>query len=1158
MAVRFITGKTGSGKTNHLYQNIIERAISLAKVGGHEKLLLIVPEQSTLDVQHRMIDHHPNHCITDIEILSFGRLAHRMSDELGVSGRTVISDVGKNMMIQRLVGEHQDNFPFLGKNIHKKGYVNELRSLMSEFSRYTVSSDALTELLKSVDDPLLQRKLTDCRVLFERFDEAVNHQYFSGDTMMDLLVTQLPASGFLENVSIYIDGFYGYTPIQLKLIEGLMLKVKNLTITVTIDNDLLSSGGLSENHLYYESHEMYSRLTRMVTAYPELDVEHLRMFEDTDLGDNVHDVKPAMSKSDNDAVTGRRATVNHLRDWLYQYPYKVFDYKPVGMTLSRVSSVTKEVTYVRDSILKLVMDKGYRYRDIAVLAGDVGRYDKVLTTIMSQGEIPYYIDRKRSILNNDAAAFVLGCVRMLQYDMTYNHVFAYLKSGYVACDTTLIDYMENYVIRYGIRGMKRWLSEWTLRVPDIHMEPDAPVAVSLLEQINELKSELLEPIVDYDSKKALTTKEHITALFDFLDSIGFEQSINEKAAIYEAEGKLNLYREYSQVYRIIMDMLDQLCEIGPETSMSYEAFADILEAGFEQLEIGNVPARMDEVLIGDLTRTRLSEKKAIFILGINEGLVPALKEGTSLLTDRERDMLDSKGFSLAPSARKNLFRDQFYIYLKLLGASQRLYLSYSMTDDEGSVTRAAHLIHMLKKLFPLLTEVDIDKLYEDRVIINRSEAVFGQVMKSMQNHRDRDIGQLKRWFAGTDAYSDRLTKALAGRTHHMKKERLSSDSIDKMYGKTLLNTVSRLEQFSRCPFAHFARYGLGANEREAYEITMPQLGLVFHRVIELFSKRVIDRQIAWSDITDAIRETWVSEIVDITVADDVHIVFFDSERNRFRIERLKKILSQTLKVIGYQISQGSFEPVSAEWQFKGDDKEIEALNVPLNRGKSMCLLGTIDRVDMYQNDSAKYITIVDYKSSNQDFDLADMYHGLQLQLIVYLNAAVEVTAKSSEREVKPAGVFYFKIDDPFIEAAESMDDEQREKEILKKFRLKGVVLSDDEIIRHLDSKFTKESAVIPVKRNKTGELSGTSKTVTEDDLNIIRSYIADKTKVLGNEVIGGVIEPKPFKKKDLTACEYCEYASICGFDSKLPGHEYNELRSEKNFDYIEGMKKCRM
>lgn len=1124
MAIRFITGKTETGKTSQMYRRVIEAST-------HEQQLLIVPEQSTLDVQHKMIEHHPNHCITNIEVLSFGRLAHRMIDELGIAGRTVISDVGKNMMIRGIIGDQAEAFPFLSRHIHKKGYINELRGLMSEFSRYTIEHEDFDLLMDQIDDPLLLSKLEDCKDLYSQYSQAVNQQYFSGDSMMDLLIKAAPNSEFLKHSNIYIDGFYGYTPIQYALIERLMTTASNVTIAITIDNDLLQQQRLNENHLYYESHETYNRLMAMVNDHSHLSIEQIKL-------DNSIE----------------NQTFEHLKNALYQYPYKVYNQPIKGVFLSKVSSITREVAYVRDSILKLVMEKGYRYSDIAVLAGDVGRYDKVLTLSFGQGQIPHYIDRKKSILTNDVAALVMNMVKMMQYDMSYRYVFAYLKSGYFECDQSLLDYLENYVIRYGIRGMSSWRKQWVLKVPDLHMEPDAPVALSILKQINVLKALALEPFSTYKEKKAKSISAHVKALFELFEAIDLEGKISNKATVYENDGKLNLYREYNQIYRVIIDMLDQLHDIGSDEVVDFEQFADLLEAGFEQIELGNVPARLDEVLVGDLTRTRLSKKKAVFIIGINEGLVPKLVDGTSLITDQERDMMEGKGFKLAPSARKSLFRDQFYIYLKLFRAKERLYLSYSMMDDEGSVSRAAHLIHMIKKILPSLKEVDIDQLYDDRIVINRPEAVYEHLIKALQNHEEGDVHQLKEWFMQADGYEGSIEKALSGRTHHLKHDRLSAKTTDKLYGDTLLNSVSRLEQFSKCPFAHFAMYGLKAKEREAYEITMPQLGLVFHRVIELFSKRVIDRQLPWSDITKAIRKAWVNEMVDATIDQDVHLVFFDSQRNRYRIGRLKTILEQTLKVIGHQISQGVFEPVSAEWQFKGDDTSIEALNVPLDNDKSMCLLGTIDRVDMFDDGHMKYVTIVDYKSSNQDFDLGDMYHGLQLQLIVYLNAAVEVTASKSDKDVKPAGVFYFKIDDPFIDGNDTMSDQGIEKDILKKFRLKGVVLEDEKIISKLDQHFSKESTVIPVKRNANGSLSKSSKTVTEEDLEVIRTYISNKTKELGNCIVGGQIDPHPFKKKEQTACDYCDYKSVCGFDQKLPSHDYNSLSKDGDESYIELMK----
>lgn len=1129
MAVHFITGKTVSGKTNH----IIDQIIMASKTKDSKRILIIVPEQSTLEVQHQMIKKDPSHCIMAVEILSFGRLAHRMSDELGIAGKTVISDVGKNMMIRHLINDQPKSYPFLSKHIHKKGYINELRNLLSEFSRYTIQDKDFDQLFSKVDASLLKYKLNDCRNLYRDYTDATLKTYQSGDTLMEQLLQVCDGSSFLKNADIYIDGFYGFTPIQYSLIEKFMTLSKNVTMTLTIDEQSRKKMSLLQSDIYFESFETYKRLTHIISEHNDLEVDY----------------KYLTKKLTYDSY-------NALRDQLFRYPYVAFDGDSEGILIASASSPKKEVAYVRDRILDMVMNGDYRYNEIAVLVGDVTTYEKLVGNAFGKAQIPVYIDKKKAFLSNGVASFVLGIVKMISKNMPYNETFDYIKSGYIPYELETLDYLENYVIAYGIRGKSKWDKPWVYKVPDLHMDKDEDLALSRLLEINNLRESIITPIKAYMNVKTTSIKDHVKALYDFLQEIKLESMVTLKSQTYANKGFIELSKEYDQVYGMLMDMLDQLYEIGLEDQVSRADFCTLLGAGLEQLELGSVPARLDEVLVGDLTRTFISDKKAVFILGVNEGVVPKLKEGAGLLTDRERDLMEGKGFVLAPSAKKSLFRDQFYVYLKLFKATKELCISYTLMDGEGQITRPAHLIHSVKKILPMVRQIHVDDVYTDTLKINHKEVVFSEVIDKMKDN-DRQIeAPLIDWFKSSDTYAGRFEKALLGKNHHLRDDLLSEKVSRELYGKTLLNSISRLEQFSKCPFSHFARYGLNANERVAYDITMPQLGLIFHRVIELFSKRVIQRGIKWEDITNAIREAWVSELVDTALTVEENIVFFDSKRNEYRIGRLKDILKTTIYAIGHQISQGTFEPVSMEWHFGGEDTDTEALNLPLKGGKTMCLKGTIDRVDMVKTKDYNYLTIVDYKSSNQDFDLGDIYNGLSLQLMVYLNAAVEVTSKDMNAEVKPAGVFYFKIDDPFIECKQGIDEEHIRGEVLNKFRLRGVVLDNEEVIANLDRYFSKASSVIPVKRNNNGQLSKNSKVITEEDLLTVRNYVKDVTIELGNGIVSGQMKPLPFKKKEQKACDFCEFKSVCGFDDKLPTHQYKQLDGYVEDSYIDLMIKA--
>ncbi len=1126
MAVKLLVGKTGSGKTQHIYDALISNSLSDDHKDHH---IIIVPEQASLDVQHELVSKHPRHSITNIEILSFARLAYRLSDDLEIAGQTVLSDIGKNMMIRSIVSSSKESFPFLNQHMHKKGYVNECRSLLTEFSRYTIDEPALNKTIEVLNQSLLKIKLKDSKELYLKYQEKIKDHYLSGETVMERLVNQCQKSDMLKKVNLYIDGFYGFTPIQYALIFKLMAICKNVSIAITVNPDILTKVSIEEHHLYYESHLTYKKLISGLEAYPDIEVDTIKF-----------------------QMLREQPVRNALVESLYQYPYKVYNQDAKGLLINQCSSTSQEIKYVRDSIHKLVRQGDYRYKDIAILSGDLSNHYQIINEAFTESTIPYYLDQKKLMATNEAVSFLMAILKIYKNNLDAKSMFEYLKSDFVDMDQTLLDYVENYVIRYGIRGWKKWTNEWVYKVPDIYAGATDDACVNRLETLNMARQTIVQIFLDHKIRGKATVKEHVQRLYDLMLAHNLEDKLTQKADRFTENLAFEKAREYNQIYKSMIELLDQMVGISNEELLDIQAFYDLLQAGIEQLELGLVPANVDQVIIGDLARTRLKYKKCLFVIGVNEGVVPRLQDGTGLISDQERKILSDKGLSLAPTAMSNLFRDQFYVYVAMLRYTDKLYLSYTTSNDEGKATRPSHLIHMIKKIIPNCRQLDIDRLYEQKPIAYTEGVLYkdyiSHLQQSIEGHQT-----IKSFLTASKTYNNRLKFALNGREKHEKLRPLEALSSDLLFGNTLANSVTRLEQFAACPFAHFMTYGLKANEREKYEITMPQLGMIFHKVIELFSKRVQQRNVDWKDINDDLRVSWVNELVEYVIGEEQYAVFFDNSRNAYRLDRLSQMLNKALWAIGYQVSKGIFRPSDSEWRFDGKEHNLSTLNIELGDRKTMALRGTIDRIDQARVGDCHYLTIVDYKSSSHDFDLNKVYEGLQLQLLVYLNAACEV--KSNDRnEVEPAGMFYFKIDDPYISGPRRLEKDEADKQILSQMRMNGIVIDDPTVIAALDNQFIKKSSVIPVTKKTNGELAKSSKTMNSDALQLVRAYTNQKVADLGKAIVKGEINPEPFKEKDRTACDYCNYKSVCKFDKQLDGFDYREIKGASDEDVLNKIK----
>lgn len=1116
MALRLFIGETDSGKTQQVYSEMI----TMSEAGaGKKHILLIVPEQATLEAQKTLVAEHPRHCISGVEVLSFQRLAYRVGDTLGIAGKTLLTDVGKHMLIRQLIEGSKDEFPFLSRYIHKKGYINELASLLTEFSRYTLDLEDFERVYTTMDQSVLKIKLHDLKTLYSHYNKTLEERYLSGESVMERLVMQCHESGLLKNAHIYLDGFYGYTPIQYRLIRKLVEIAKDVTVTISIPPSLCKGGLLDESHLFYESRLTYEKIKGIMLEDPRATVEEIVM-------------------TANETVIAKA----FLRDNFYQYPYQVYQRKVTGVSINRCTSYRQEVAYLRDSILRLVRYEGYHFKDITVLAGATGSYKQLLSEVFPSAGISYYVDDKQPVVTNEGVGFVLALVKLYSKNFDYTSVFDYLKSDFIESDHAVLDHMENYVIRYGVRGLSQWQKPWVYKVPDVHKKADDPLAVELLGRVNALRELWIDPIITYRVKGKATVKTYIKALYQLLIHHKFEERLQAKADNYLKEEAFEQSRAYSQIYRIIMDLLDQLSEMMDHNLVDYNQFLELLEAGFETIELGLVPASVDQVIVGDLTRSRIGKRKACFVVGINEGVIPSLNESTGLLTDDERTALEGLGMPLAPTAKVGLFREQFYSYMAMLRFSHQLYLSYTTTDESGKASRASHILTMIHKILPEIPSYDIGEIYKKKYYGSTPAVTYEHYLSLIRsgNPADPAIGK---WLLSHAPWAGKLKKALLARSEQLLPKQLSSESNHELYGIKLNNSVSRLEQFSGCPFSHFMTYGLNTRERKAFEITMPHLGMIFHRVIELFSKRLKQRDMDWSEVTDVLRLQWIDDLLSEVLEEETYTVFFDNQRNRHRITRLKKMIDRALWTISWQIVQGDFRPLDAEWRFDGNEHALESINLSLEDQRKMSLRGTIDRVDHHLIAGMDYVTVVDYKSSAHDFDVNQLYAGLQLQLIVYLNAACEIK-EATYGQVQPAGVFYFKVDDPFVSGRNALTQEACNNEILGKMRLNGLVVDDHKVIEALDRSFAKKSKVIPISRKTDGTLAKASKIISDEDFDVLRQFTTMKVKALGNEIMQGHIEAKPYKDKKGTACDYCAYKSVCQFDPKLPGYDFREVIEE--------------
>ncbi|MBC7961178.1 MAG: PD-(D/E)XK nuclease family protein, partial [Vallitaleaceae bacterium] len=606
---------------------------------------------------------------------------------------------------------------------------------------------------------------------------------------------------------------------------------------------------------------------------------------------------------------------------------------------------------------------------------------------------------------------------VISKDFSYESIFRYLKSGLLETKVETLDALENYVLAYGIRGLKTWQQKWEKPYPLWKGDPDAEHTKKMLDEMNLLKYGLLEPLIQFkkDLKKESSTVASITkAVFNWMRTLRLEEKMTEQEVFFEKQGNLLYQKEYAQIYKMIVDVLDQTVEILGDSAIVLKEYANLLQAGLEECEMGLVPPGLDQVVIGDLERTRLKEVKALFVVGFNEGKIPKKVSDANILTDYERQQLKALGIALAPDNKENIFKEQFSLYMGLLRVSKKLYLSYAKSDLQGKPMRPSLLFYTIKKMYPKINVLDLEEIYRNRLIVNRPKPTFQHLIGNQRSsneigEKDENV-QAYRWFMAQEVWRPVVLALQEASKVSNHESALSPEMVEFLYGKELKNSVSRLETYARCPFAHFIDFGLHLRERLDYTVKMPDIGILFHRAIDLCSRKIDQRGFDWKTLEASVRDELVEQSVLEVVGEEQRGLFGGNARNAYLVKRLTRITKRAVWAISQQISKGEFKPTDYELSFDGSKNPLEALTIDFKDQKSMHLSGRIDRMDTYENEEALYLSVIDYKSGNQNFDLVALYYGLQLQLLVYLSAASELKKGPTTPKVTPAGVFYFHID----------------------------------------------------------------------------------------------------------------------------------------------------
>ena len=1125
MSLRFCFGPSGSGKSHRIYEEIMQRA---AEEPGRN-FLIIVPDQFTMQTQKDLVMRSDRDGILNIDVLSFGRLSHRILEEVGTKEMPVLDDTGKSLVLQKVAADLKEQLPAMGSLLHKQGYIHEVKSAISEFMQYGISTQDMDKLITSAQKRgALAMKLKDLKTLYRGFQDYIRDHFITTEETLDVLRRSLSKSKILKGSVVVFDGFTGFTPIQNRLIQELMRVCAETIVTVTI--------GVGEDPYKMDGEQKLFHLSKKTVA----DLEKLAAEAEVERGEDLF-VKGGPNRF------AKAPALHYLEQNLFRYQYEPYAGEQQEIHMFEALSPREEVHQTALYIRHLIREQGMTYRDIAVVIGDLEGYASYVETEFGQLEIPCFLDRTRGIVLNPMIEYIKSALQLYIKDFSYDTVFHFLRSGMADISREEIDELENYVIRTGARGYRTYSRLFTRRTEELqgNAEGSEQAEEKTMERLNRIRQQFMDAVEILHMGSQEKAGDYVSHLYDFLEQNQVQQKLLNYQQQFEKEGDLSRAREYAQIYRLVMDLLDQVYELLGEEEISRQEFADILEAGFGEITVGTIPQNVDRIVVGDMERTRLKQVKVLFFLGVNDGNIPKNASKGGIISDMDREFLIESGTEMAPSPRQQMYIQRLYLYLNMTKPSEQLYLSYAKVNSEGKGIRPSYLIDTVRKLFPAMSVEYPQNRSRLEQIEGRQEGarylaeeLREYVEGTLPEEERQDFYLMYRAYEADAAGRDLLTRAAFRRYRESGLSRIVARAL---YGQQLENSVSRLETYAACACRHFLQYGLSLQEREEFGFEASDMGTVYHAVLENFAGKLAESNLTWWDFTEDFAAKAVKESVEAYAATYGETVLYSSARNEYAITRMSRILTRTVLTLQKHLKQGSFQPDDYELSFRFAE-DLDSIHVDLSEDEKMHLQGRIDRIDVSEDAEHVYVKVIDYKSGNRKFDLAALYYGLQLQLVVYMNAAMEIESrKHPDKEIVPAALLYYHIDDPTIETPVELTDEQINEQILAKLRMNGVVNSDPGVVERLDRYMQDKSVVIPVEKKKDGSFSARSGVLSREEMQLISSYVDAKIRSIGREILDGKIAANPYEKGNEEACTYCAYKKVCGFDGSIPGYEKRQL-----------------
>lgn len=1115
MSLRLILGRAGSGKSAFI-ENEIAAEVAADPLGA--PLWVLVPEQATFQVERALCDKLGG--LMRVRVVSFQRLAHIVMNEVAGAALTPIGDLGRLMLMRKVIEENKNNLRLFGRAARQPMFAGKVVELVSELKRYRVTPEALSVALSLNLPAALSNKLHDLHLLYSALTEKYGQVSLDSDDRLAWLADHVSSFTPLRGARLYIDGFTSFTP-QEACVLGHLFRFMQASLALTLHPSLLDAS-LDQSHPFFSPWET-ARQCRQLAVRQGAQVT----------------VQPLYPPE----VQGDATPLAYLEANYFDITAKPWEGAAPEISFTAAETRRAEVEFVAREIIALCREQKLRYRDISVAARDLSLYEPLLTEVFSVYDIPFFLDQKRAVPHHPLFDLLTSALEAALLGFPYEPTLRCLKTDLWPLARDVVDRLDNFALAIGARGAC-WTGE-----ADWHSLQH--VSEESLAELNSARREVaahFAPLAD-KLKNGTQVRHYAEALISFLSALAVEDRLTQWALSLRSSGDIESARVHSQVWQAVDQLLAELVATLGQEQLPLEDFARVVESGLEGVRLGLIPPCLDQVLVLELGRSRSIATRASFLLGVNDGVLPARQGSPGLLTDEERALLHhSCAIVLGQSAQRQLFEEEFLAYVGLTRAAARLFLSYAQANEDGTALRPSSVMRRLQQLFPAVKL----KFAGAEAPLAASEAlnylahpVSAAGYLAAELRKMRLGGEVSQVWSDVynclraDTRSHALVETLArGLRHRVSVQDLPRQLVRRLYGGVLRGSVSRLERFRACPFAHFACYGLKLRERPLYKLAAVDIGNFFHLALDRFVGHMQEKRLDWAEVT---REDCrsISQGIVAGLVPQMGILA-SSARHKYLTERLQRVVERSARAMGEHAKRGKFRPVAVELAFGQDGASLPAVKITLQDGTEMELSGRIDRVDAATAEEKVYAMVVDYKSGANKLTPLEVYYGLKTQLLTYLDVVLRYAPQLFNQAARPAAAVYFRVQDPVLTLPGPLAPAEAEAESQRKFRLEGMVVADQTVVSLLDNTIADRSEIIPVKLSAKGELSG-SGLWTEAQLESMLCHLRQSLAEAGEEIMAGRAAVAPFRLDKDTACTYCEFLPVCQFDTLHPDSQYRRL-----------------